>query len=796
MNLSSNRDNHHPEPIRDSEQALLAARRAAAGVAPDQLPFGVAVSGGGIRSAIFALGFFQGITGGDGRTQNLLPRIDWLSTVSGGGYFGSFLGRLFQACGSHTEVRKELLDPHSGPIEHLRRNGRYLAPGGRDDGWLAFAYALRSLLAMQLLFVLLAYTVGLLVLLLSPALHPLADTFSLPTLPVNWLAIIERHAGPWWSLTVIPIAAFLLLAVAYYIYGLIAAGGEEARIAQPWRAMIIADDEVLRRRRYCMTLWQARALTVLVLLLGIGLLQGLADILLRPSVRKMFLDEFMLWFGAAVVVAEGMLLFGKRLMAMMIGDGSSGKGGSAFKLPLTVAGAAAGAVVLFALALLGFTLATAMLLQLDARWPSYANLQWPDIFCLLAQFALLFLLGCWVSLVNSTSLHPFYYARLARTFLSAVNYNSRDAIRAASCGAGGAIPGDTPLKDYQPDLAGGPLHVINCTINETVEPDSKLWRSDRKGVNLAVSHWLFSVGARHHLLRQNNDWTPYGPILPTEKPTHPGETIEGRKLFTDCGGHEELTVGRWVGISGAAFSTGLGSLTNWWSSVVCAVANVRLGYWWRTRKLPFWSYYCPRLYRYMVQELFGFFRGTSAPYWYLSDGGHFENMGAYELIRRRVPAIVILDAECDPDYQYQGFGNLVHKARMDFGCEIRAFDDFERKARFSESPQLVSLAGLRGEWKDGLRKNGGRAVLAGGWFSDNGEHLRDPDIWILYVKPAMCGDEAVDVQHYRSENPEFPQQTTMDQFFDEVQWECYRKLGEQTGIQLCGVIEELIASPN
>ena len=790
---TSSRDFHHPAAVRLTEQELLQRRRAAANVDLKQTEFGIAVSGGGIRSATFALGFFQGLARGDGHSGNLLPRVDWISTVSGGGYFGSFLGRLYQSAGGVDQVTEQLLQPHSGPIEHLRRHGRYLAPGGKDDGWLAFAYMLRSLLMMQFLFATLAYTVGLLTLLVSPLLEPLARYGTDATVGISWLAMIQEFSGPWLSFTVIPIVAFLLLGIVYYFYALFADGGEEARVAKPWLSAVglgstSSDDEWLRRHRYCLTLWQGRALTLLVLLLVLALLQGLGTVFANPGMRAQFLDEFALWFAGAIAGAETVLLFGRRIVAVLLGDKADG--GGKLRIPLSLLGAAAAALVLLSLAVFGFALASHVLHQFN--WPQYNQFSQTDWMWLAVQIGMLFLIACWVNLINSTSLHPFYYARLARSFLTAALIRSRDVMRGASCGAGGTTPGDLPISEYQPDKTGGPLHLINCTINETVEADTKLWRSDRKGVSLAVSHWLYSVGARHHLLRDQNGWTPLGPSFPTkQQPKAINRSPTGR-LFAGCETHEELTVGRWVGISGAAFSTGLGSLTNWWSSVICAVANVRLGYWWRTRKLPFWGYYCPRLYRYMVQELLGYFCGTNAPYWYLSDGGHFENMGAYELIRRRVPVIVILDAECDGNYQYQGFGNLVHKARMDFGCEIRVLDDDERKKRFAEHSPLVSLEALRGKIEDGVRKNGGRAALAVGWYNDNDDHDSQPDVWILYVKPAMVGDEPVDLQHYRSENPDFPQQTTMDQFFDEVQWESYRKLGEQSGIHMCCVIERLI----
>ena len=64
------------------------------------------------------------------------------------------------------------------------------------------------------------------------------------------------------------------------------------------------------------------------------------------------------------------------------------------------------------------------------------------------------------------------------------------------------------------------------------------------------------------------------------------------------------------------------------------------------------------------------FHGTARRLWYLSDGGNFENLGGYELIRRRLPLIVIIDAAADPDYDFDDLAGLVRKARLDFNAEI------------------------------------------------------------------------------------------------------------------------------
>ena len=116
----------YPPPVREADDAAIRRRRAAAGVPEDAPRVGVALSGGGIRSATFNLGILQALA-----KQNMLPQFDYLSTVSGGGYFGGFLGAMFNRAGADARgVERELGDGHSWPVTWLRDNGRYLAPNG------------------------------------------------------------------------------------------------------------------------------------------------------------------------------------------------------------------------------------------------------------------------------------------------------------------------------------------------------------------------------------------------------------------------------------------------------------------------------------------------------------------------------------------------------------------------------------------------------------------------------------------------------------------------------------------
>jgi hypothetical protein len=207
------------------------------------------------------------------------------------------------------------------------------------------------------------------------------------------------------------------------------------------------------------------------------------------------------------------------------------------------------------------------------------------------------------------------------------------------------------------------------------------------------------------------------------------------------------------------------------------------------------------------------FNGPEGRYWYLSDGGHFENLGAYELIRRRVKLIVVIDGGADRDYTFEDLGNLVRKARLDFGAEIKFMDEDELKRWLPTKlvqQQFGSLDQIRrGRWKkepvedpalvpgtqprkrlsidpvDEVKESLRHAAFAGIRY-DGKKSTENPDSLLIYIKPSLIGDESADVRRYHAEHPSFPHESTFEQFFGEDQWESYRKLGEHIGLKIFG----------
>lgn len=174
----------------------------------------------------------------------------------------------------------------------------------------------------------------------------------------------------------------------------------------------------------------------------------------------------------------------------------------------------------------------------------------------------------------------------------------------------------------------------------------------------------------------------------------------------------------------------------------------------------------PNAIYYNICELFGL-TNDHRDYVYLSDGGHFENLGAYEMIRRCCRTIVIVDAGCDPDSKFEDLGNLIRLARIDFNVEIT----FNREFKLTDG-EVQHFAPTH------LGENQCPPYCLVGEIE-----YRDiePRGTIIYIKPGVHGDEPHDVCSYHALHPVFPHEPTSDQFFSEAQFESYRKLGLHIG---------------
>jgi hypothetical protein len=459
-----------------------------------------------------------------------------------------------------------------------------------------------------------------------------------------------------------------------------------------------------------------------------------------------------------------------------------------------------------------------------------------------------------LTFLNLSSYHQLYSARLTRAYLGATNptrLETEEGLRISD-----PIPGDDCLmQEYAPHQAGGPLHLINVTINETVSGKSQVEQRDRKGLPMAIGPATVTVGMRY------TAWAKFEeekfliePLqMEADKEERSGRQPKSANYHV-FGIHgvrqaENLRLSNWVGISGAAFSTGAGAHTTLSLSILTGLANVRLGYWWDSG-VAWWQrenvepMTIPKyvkgviksaragaggadtrhwkigevtetfpLLAHLTDEVTGQFRGPSRRNWYLSDGGHFENTGCYELLRRRLPLMIVCDCGADPDYRFEDLANLVRKARIDFDTEIEFLEGEKLSELLHDEknplPKLAleSFGGLRSLYRKNVRGRGfpgekysnAHACLAKVRYAVSKPSppgvIDSYHSLLLVIKPSLTGDEPVDLLQYHSENPEFPQEPTSDQFFDEAQWESYRRLGAEIGTALfdqTGIIERML----
>jgi hypothetical protein len=233
-----------------------------------------------------------------------------------------------------------------------------------------------------------------------------------------------------------------------------------------------------------------------------------------------------------------------------------------------------------------------------------------------------------------------------------------------------------------------------------------------------------------------------------------------------------MTLGTALAISGAAASPNMGYNSSPLVTLMLALFNVRLG-WWLGNPGPHgeksYGEEGPKnAIKPFITEMFGLTTDESE-YVYLSDGGHFENLALYEMIRRRCRCIVLSDAGCDPNYAFADLGNAVRKIAIDLGVYI-SFGELRTLKKRSKDNSVIEGAyyaigeidyKTAPEWKSGAKRPGASA--------ENGR--------ILYVKPGYHGTESAGVVAYATANAAFPHETTADQFFSESQFESYRTLG-------------------
>ena len=259
----------------------------------------------------------------------------------------------------------------------------------------------------------------------------------------------------------------------------------------------------------------------------------------------------------------------------------------------------------------------------------------------------------------------------------------------------------------------------------------------------------------------------------TFSPLHSGSYRLGYRPSIDYGGPTGITLGTAVTISGAAASPNMGYHSSLPLALLMTFFNVRLG-WWLGNPGPhgdetFRDASPTNALRPLVAEALGDTDDTF-PYVYLSDGGHFENLGIYEMVLRRRRFIVVSDGGCDGQFAFEDLGNAIRKIRTDFGIPIEMDEPMDLYPRDTKRGKYCALGRIRYSAVDDGAEDG----------------------VILYFKPAVyLEDEPKDVYNYAKTCSTFPHESTADQFFSESQFESYRALGTHAIDDLCADLSRL-----
>jgi glycerophosphoryl diester phosphodiesterase len=363
--------------------------------------------------------------------------------------------------------------------------------------------------------------------------------------------------------------------------------------------------------------------------------------------------------------------------------------------------------------------------------------------------------------INEFSIHHFYKNRLVRCYLGASHIN-----RKPDWFTGFDPNDDVRLrrfdhaeneKEGKPKYAG-PYPVINCALNLVAGQDLA-WQ-ERKATSFVFTPKYCGYDVDRAVL--NKSHLSSDGYVPTKAFYHDDEG----PLF-----------GMAMAISGAAANPNMGRASSPALSFLMTVFNVRLGWWiGNPRHRAGASMPGPPFgLSYTALELFG---GTddNRKYVNLSDGGHFDNLGVYELIRRSCRYIMVCDAGQDPKFICEDLGDLVRRCRTDFGVEIEISVDRIRQLSSAGFRQTHCVVGVI-HYLHLPRREEDRLVAEDGGPLRPGCRPAHETGYLIYLKPSMTGDEPQDVLEYQRRIPEFPHQSTADQWFGESQFESYRKLG-------------------
>lgn len=729
---------------------------------------GLALSGGGIRSASFCLGVLQALS-----YRNVLKKIDYLSTVSGGGYIGSSLTWLLSRkwYSKVDEQGKPVPDGELGPeiklgvdkihfpygtypmlgqqsepetdkseyskrineVKHrgallrfLRQHGKYLTPGHGITGMSLLGVLLRgSLLSIFVYFSLLV-----LIMAAIDAAGAFSSFEDIRYTPIPVLGFLFNVPNFSILIGCVGLVFFVLCAP---VYSLLAYGHSRRKnkenINQQKQEKL--ESKSYKWRRFCEKAYNVVLKTALVFIV-IGLISVVHDELSKTG------SGFMAGLTGAISTAIGFI----SSISAYIKTSNNKKGIIPISLLVLV-----GTIALwFGLLLLAY----------------HCNLVIKEFDAFLAIFGGLLVVVAivgWRANLNYISVHRYYRDRLMETFMPDVP----DVL----------IPDTTPQKaaEFADKARLSDMCGYDVEENEDEAPNQP-----EKEDNDNECHPLCMP---YHIINTNL-------VLVSSKkakfkgrggdnfilsPAYCGSNATGWQQTSNFMG-DRMTLPTAMAISGAAVnpSTGVGGdgvTRQPFLSMLMGLLNIRLGYWAPHPRLPEQK----RIPNFFIPGIFElFFRSNleeDSDFLQLSDGGHFENLGIYELIRRKANIIIACDAAADPNYDFTDLSNALEKIRADFGVLINI-----------STHQLEAMIPRKNNnlEKSEYAKKG--FIMADILYPD-----REPGTFI-FLKSTFFRALSADLYGYKQTHKEFPDEPTSDQFFDEKQFEAYRELGYQTAWEM------------
>lgn len=421
--------------------------------------------------------------------------------------------------------------------------------------------------------------------------------------------------------------------------------------------------------------------------------------------------------------------------------------------PIKWLGAVAAQVLLPALVLAAFVMVTALLSNQMKNKLGFSD--GIEAFYDAAIWALILIIGgllfsSWID-VNRFTAHDIYRNRLVRAFLGGLNKD-----RNADPYTGFDTKDDLMLAELKPKPKEPlPFLIVNLTLNAFAS--GELAWQERRALPFSASP--LAIGSM--MLRDDTksdifSYTPAGCYRPADK-----------FAAGSPGSPDPVTLGEAIAISGAAFHTAMGSYSNPIRSVILWLLNLRLGVWvgnpanqstWRNRS--------PKLaIRPLFVEMLSATSETDS-YINVSDGGHFDNLGLYEMLRRKCELVVVIDGGADPDCKLADLGKAIRMAQLDMpgGLTIEFEKDSLAQLRDQQNDKLFAVADIK--------------------YHCQSKNNRYRDGKLIYVKPKLTANMPASVLGYAADNTEFPHEPTTDQWFGESQLSAYVELGEYIGAEL------------